>query len=473
MSHSKRRSHKDVSKKRPLIIGLGLSLGLIVLAGLGYAYQANTYQTQFLPNTYIGDLNVSRLTADEVNQKLNKTYNNLSFTLLLNNQEWQSIKKTEFGLHTDFSEELTQLLDEQNPWSWGGRMVSGKETLDLGEAAFDEKQLEERYAQLEADLTKWNQTLTPTKDATLTRGKDGFSITPEVQGETIDVAKALTAAKEQLLSGNSTLELNEFVKKPSVTADDPALKEELAQITRIATVEATYVINGVSFQIPSELIEDWIIYQKGDVTLDREKVYQYVTQLGADYNTSTNPSNFNSTLRGEVSVPAGSLSWTIAPDSETDALMADILAGEAFSRSPIAQGSANAGSPLFGATYIEVDMVNQHMWYYKDGKVMLETDIVTGKPTTLTPAGVFYVWNKARDEVLRGVNDDGSKYASPVDYWLPIDWTGVGIHDSDWQPAYGGELWKTVGSHGCINTPPGVMKELYEMVEVGTPVLVF
>ncbi|MFZ2876070.1 MAG: L,D-transpeptidase family protein, partial [Enterococcus aquimarinus] len=213
--------------------------------------------------------------------------------------------------------------------------------------------------------------------------------------------------------------------------------------------------------------------QEGDVTLDREKVYQYVTQLGADYNTSTNPSNFNSTLRGEVSVPAGSLSWTIAPDSETDALMADILAGEAFSRSPIAQGSANAGSPLFGATYIEIDMVNQYMWYYKDGKVMLETDIVTGKPTTLTPAGVFYVWNKARDEVLRGVNDDGSKYASPVDYWLPIDWTGVGIHDSDWQPAYGGELWRTVGSHGCINTPPGVMKELYEMVEVGTPVLVF
>ena len=109
MSHSKRRSHKDVSKKRPLIIGLGLSLGLIVLAGLGYAYQANTYQSHFLPNTYIGDLNVSRLTADEVNQKLNKTYDDLSFTLLVNDQEWQSIKKTEFGLHTDVSEELTQL----------------------------------------------------------------------------------------------------------------------------------------------------------------------------------------------------------------------------------------------------------------------------------------------------------------------------------------------------------------------------
>lgn len=28
-------------------------------------------------------------------------------------------------------------------------------------------------------------------------------------------------------------------------------------------------------------------------------------------------------------------------------------------------------------------------------------------------------------------------------YWMPVDWTGVGIHDSDWQPAYGGDLWKT------------------------------
>jgi lipoprotein-anchoring transpeptidase ErfK/SrfK len=55
---------------------------------------------------------------------------------------------------------------------------------------------------------------------------------------------------------------------------------------------------------------------------------------------------------------------------------------------------------------------------------------------------------------------------------MPIDWTGVGSHDSNWQPAYGGELWKTVGSHGCVNTPPGVMAELFDMVEVGTPVIV-
>ncbi|MFS6998622.1 L,D-transpeptidase family protein [Carnobacterium maltaromaticum] len=63
------------------------------------------------------------------------------------------------------------------------------------------------------------------------------------------------------------------------------------------------------------------------------------------------------------------------------------------------------------------------------------------------------MWNREPNAILRGVD-----YETPVKYWMPIDWDGVGIHDSNWQPAYGGNLYLTVGSHGCINTPPGVTK---------------
>ncbi|WP_314209360.1 L,D-transpeptidase, partial [Vagococcus salmoninarum] len=160
-------------------------------------------------------------------------------------------------------------------------------------------------------------------------------------------------------------------------------------------------------------------------------------------------------------------------DTETEELYQAILAGQGVNRSPIIAGSASVGSPLIGNTYVEVDLQNQHMYFYKNGDLVLDTDIVSGKPTTLTPPGVNYLWKKERNSILRGTNDDGSKYAEPVDYWMPIDWTGVGIHDSDWQPAYGGELWKTAGSHGCINTPPAVAAKLYEAIDVGTPVLVF
>ena len=186
-----------------------------------------------------------------------------------------------------------------------------------------------------------------------------------------------------------------------------------------------------------------------------------------------NPTSFNSTKRGTVSVPAGTLSWSIQVADEAAALTEQILAGENFTRSPITKGSAKASQPLVGNTYIEVDLTNQHMWYYKDGAVVIETDVVTGKPTTPTPKGVDYIWKKERNATLRGTNDDGSKYASPVSYWMPVDWTGVGIHDSDWQPAYGGDLWKTRGSRGCVNTPPSVMAQLYNAVEVGTPVVIF
>ncbi|WP_369124296.1 L,D-transpeptidase, partial [uncultured Acetatifactor sp.] len=34
-------------------------------------------------------------------------------------------------------------------------------------------------------------------------------------------------------------------------------------------------------------------------------------------------------------------------------------------------------------------------------------------------------------------------------------------------------IYQTGGSHGCINTPTANMSQLYEMVEVGMPVIMF
>lgn len=471
MPRSDRRSDKKNTNKPKIIAAV--ALGVVLLGAGGYTVKSQTYNDHFLPNTFIGDLDVSDLSVKEANEQLIKAQGDLSFVITADGKEWKNIKKTTLGLESNFEAELKDLQAKQNPWKWGVQYVAGPEKLALSPSAFDEKVLTEQVADLEKQLTVWNKERTQTKNASLERKEKGFEIVPEVQGNNVDTKKVFEQLKDQVLNGNSSLELTDFAIKPTVTAKDPKLTEELASINKIAKVEGTYTINNYSFQIPFEKINEWLIYKDGKVSLDRDLVYNYVAQLGTDFNTSTNPSTFQSTLRGEVSVPAGSLSWTIATNSETDALMADILAGESFSRSPISQGSANSGAPLFGSTYIEIDLINQKMWYYENGVRKLETSVVTGKPSTPTPAGVFYAWKKAENETLRGTNDDGSKYAEPVNYWIPIDWTGVGIHDSYWQPAYGGELWKTAGSHGCINTPPNVMKQLYGMIGVGTPVLVF
>lgn len=153
-------------------------------------------------------------------------------------------------------------------------------------------------------------------------------------------------------------------------------------------------------------------------------------------------------------------------NDEVNSLVADIRTKTNLQdREPKHEGSGYGVD--IGKTYVEVDLTNQHMWFYKDGVVALETDVVTGKPTTPTPPGAFYIWNREPNAILRGVD-----YETPVKYWMPIDWDGVGIHDSNWQSAYG-NLYLTVGSHGCINTPPGVMEKLFAIAPVGTPVLVF
>ena len=138
---------------------------------------------------------------------------------------------------------------------------------------------------------------------------------------------------------------------------------------------------------------------------------------------------------------------------------------------------ATAAHPLttrdtynIGDTYVEIDMTNQMLYYYQDGICALSTQIVTGNTSNghATPQGVFKVLNKVRD-----TNLIGKDYVSHVDYWVPIIGNSIGIHDATWRSRFGGDIFETGGSHGCINVPLENMKILYPILTVGTPVVAF
>ena len=463
---------RDFMKKKTIL--LSLSGLLITLAVMGYFIKASSYQDRFLPKTTINQIDVSELTAAEATKKLAKKADDNKFIITDNKKNWQELSLTSLGVEYDFEKETTKLLNNQPNKTWLLSYLKGHQHT-IERHTVNEDVLTSALDEVSQSLTQLNEERTPSKNASIEQNENGFEITPEVNGDAINVKKFIKELKKTVNQGKSTLEIETFVDKPTITKEDKSLTKELAHIEKITKQTVTYHINGDTINVPSETITSWVLYDSStkEANLDQAAVQAYLNDLATQYNTSSQPTQFNSTKRGKVTVPAGSYSWSLAVESEAAALTADLLANKSVDRSPAYQGSASPSSPLVGTTYIEVDLDNQHMWYYEEGKVVLETDIVSGKPKTLTPHGVFYVWNKERNATLRGTNDDGSKYASPVDYWMPIDWTGVGIHDSDWQPKYGGDLWKTRGSHGCINTPPAVMKKLFEKVEVGTPVLVF
>ena len=140
------------------------------------------------------------------------------------------------------------------------------------------------------------------------------------------------------------------------------------------------------------------------------------------------------------------------------------------------QEAASHSEQDWGTTYAEVDLTDQHMWYIVDGSVAFEADVVTGLPTPEreTPSGVYSILELKRDKTLVGETDPATGkpiYETPVSYWMRVTWTGVGFHDATWQPYFGGSLYQTNGSHGCINMSYDDAATLYSMLSIGTPVV--
>ncbi len=117
-------------------------------------------------------------------------------------------------------------------------------------------------------------------------------------------------------------------------------------------------------------------------------------------------------------------------------------------------------------TFVIIDLSEQHLWLYDEDNVLLETDIVTGKPGSPTTIGLFKIFSKQRNRYLIG--DD---YKAYVNYWMPFN-GGIGLHDATWRKNFGGSIYLKNGSHGCVNMPYDKAEELYENVSVGTKVLV-
>lgn len=469
MSRASQNHHKRKAKSRKLLWMIPAFLFVIIA---GYIFGGTYYASRFESNTTINGVNVSGLTTKAATTKLENHYQDKNFTLKENGKSWKRIPFSELGITANYTDGVKNALDKQNQWAWGTSLFS-KSKLKMDVTSLDEEKLKTVLANLTNEINALNEGRTQTQNATLVKTDAGFEIQKEVIGENVDAGAVIEAISAAVGDGKDSLELEDYRKKPDVTSDNEDLKNQEQSLNKIAKISANYSINGNTFQIPTATIMDWLKYENGQISLDNDKVTAYVTELGTKYDTYTNPTSFNSTLRGTVEVPAGTYSWTIQTAEETAALVEAIMKGEDFTRSPITLGATTADHALVGNTYIEVDLNAQHMWYYKDGNVVLETDIVSGLPSTPTPTGVFYIWSKESPSILRGTNSDGSKYATEVSYWMPIDNTGVGIHDSSWQAAYGGTRYLTYGSHGCINTPPDVVATLFNDVAAGTPVLVF
>ena len=195
----------------------------------------------------------------------------------------------------------------------------------------------------------------------------------------------------------------------------------------------------------------------------------FVAALAEKYNTSFAVLDQNTELNYLNGVISGALPggdhiptyMPVAAPSEP-VTEASPSAGENQTFSTPVNMDINAGN------YIDINITTQTLTLYQNGAGVYATPVVTGNVSRghRTPEGLFAVQYKQLNRTLKGED-----YESFVHYWMRIV-NNVGIHDASWRSSFGGQIYKTSGSHGCINVPPSLMPALYAAVPEGTPVWV-
>ena len=208
---------------------------------------------------------------------------------------------------------------------------------------------------------------------------------------------------------------------------------------------------------------------------DPDAVAKFVVGIADKYDNVGKKREFTSLTGQTFTIDNGTYGWSVDQDGEQAQLINDINSHTDVSRQPIWATTGYGDYSLnIGDTYIDIDISKQKLIYFRDGKKKFSSDVVTGcrNTGTTTPTGLYSVLNKARNINLKGRNTDGSKYSSFVSYWMAFLGGSYGMHDASWRTSFGGDIWITAGSHGCVNMPPSKIPKLYNMVDYGTPVIV-
>lgn len=458
--------------KKTLIIGLIT----FILLGVGYSAGIGYYAEKFQANTTFGSVDISNLTLEEAQAKIEADIQDETITITENGQELGTFTMSELNAQVNTQAILEASYQSQDPTQWITGFFDSVEydNVLMNHIVIDDYSIEEALASIGLN----NESRTAATDAYIEyREGAGYFVEAEQAGTQLDFDQVKALILDGIQQGTATVEIKTAYLAPEVTTTDEKIVAVMDQIETMSNTKITLTIAGEAVTIPREKILDWMFFDgNNQIVFDQNLIHDYLGELNEAYATFDDYRQFNSTLQGQVEVAPGTLGWSIDRETETQRITDDLYAGVDVTREPtiVGTGYNSEGKDDIGNSYVEVDMANQTMYVYVDGKQVISTPIVTGQIGTDTVAGAYSVWNKEEDTALKGFNPrTDADYSQPVDYWIPFDDTGQGIHDANWQSSFGGDAYLSNGSLGCINTPPDVMPQVFEHVTLGMPVIIF
>ena len=470
--------------KKAIKILIGTVFLICILAGLGYLGLAVYYENGFSFMTYINGIYCTGKSVEAVNYELNEAYDYEGLTVVSNAESFY-IPASEIAYSYDYKEPLNHYLSVQNPYLWGENLTEGKKEYTLLPAVCYDKELLDELISPILDKQVPKEKI----EVSLELTQEGFVIKDNKQG-LLDTAKAKEAIIQALLESKDSVNLMDagcYYDEP-YTADEETILSFYKMLDTFQKRKVSYIFDKENETFASsDLVKTLLFYnaysngniteqsdlfseytdEYGNLLIDEENVSALLDEKLEPYNTYQN--HIFTTHDGrELQIKGGTYGNKIAMKNEKKELLTFLQSEKTeFIRTPeYTKEAPIKGINDIGDTYIEVDIGQQKMFYYRDGELFIETDVVTGR-NNATREEVCYVYSKQKNRILRGPG-----YESFVYYWMPVS-GGIGIHDATWRSKFGGEIYIRDGSHGCVNTPLEIVEQMYEVMEVGTPCILY
>lgn len=315
-------------------------------------------------------------------------------------------------------------------------------------------------------------------DAKLVQSESGYKIEPEKLGTAITEENLTKAIMDGINTNQTTIEIpEEAYNQPAVKADNPELNAEMESLNQLFQTKIVYDFEDRKYEYTGQtLIELYEDTDEGPV-ISYEKARELMRQMAIETDTFQTTRSFTTSYGSEIEVSGGIYGWLMDVDETTDEFIDFVNKRESIETTPFyTQKAMHRATNDVGNTYVEIDTTGQHMWIYVDGTLIDQGPTVTGQPNldARTPTGTNYIRNKERDRYLKGISPEtGREYDSLVNFWFPINWNDIGIHNSTWRNEFGGDVYLYNGSYGCINVVDHLAETIYHEVPYGTPVITY
>lgn len=491
------KKQKVRKKKKKTVVLFVIGLVIILLAG---AYVTGLLMTKdkFLPNTYINGVNVSGMTSEQAIETIEELGTQLNKIVFLKNDGSSvTIPYERFGYEFNTEEIVENALSEGNEYLYFLNFFKKTEFSNEITGSYDKSALEEEINNASFGTKQ------PT-NAKIVKGNDGrFTITKEQEGNVVETAKVLEAAIKAIDEGTEEVDLNEAgcYKQPQITSEE--LEPQLEKLNKIFDVVVELDFDYTTEKISYDTIENAInVEDDGTYTVDQEVIWSWVETLRDKYDTLHKTRKFKSTLQGEIEINSEDdyfgkkdaiFGYMLDSDETAKAIAEAFKAGESTKIEPVYYHNGGYYYDTMGqvkhdksdeasvitdlsrlSSYIEVDLTNQQLWYYKGGKKIFECGVVSGLPTPerKTYPGIYQLWMKETNKTMKGETSEG-EYESKCSFWNYISVRSIGIHDAVWQSSFGGDRYTWAGSHGCVGVSYDSSKYIHDNVPLGTVVIMY